>query len=232
MKTKDIADYWDKQAKIWFDEKKDILSEPETEYWIEYFFNLRSILKGNKVLEVGTANGYFANILHMAGYDVTAIDISPEMISRAKNMSNDFCFSVKYYVMDAQELEFGNESFDLVFTRSMTWILPDLKKFYSSVYRVLKLNGMFLNYDADFSKINLNAEEYDNYPPEIVEQANIIKSQLEISKHKRPERDIEVLKTVGFDKIRSDEEQHKGIINFPFKGQDMFKLKASKTLIY
>ena len=50
MKTKDIADYWDKQAKIWFDEKKDILSEQETEYWIEYFFNLRSILIGNKVL--------------------------------------------------------------------------------------------------------------------------------------------------------------------------------------
>ena len=146
MEIKDIAEYWDKQAKIWSEEKEEAWTLPETEFWLEYFITLRKQLRGNKVLEVGTASGYFANILNMAGFEVTAIDLSPEMIEEAKNVSSRLGIPVEYYVMDAQNLQFKDYTFDLVFTRLMTWILPNVKEFYSSCFNVLNNGGMLLNF--------------------------------------------------------------------------------------
>ena len=200
----EIAGYWDRQSAIWAEEKNEAWSLPETKYWMEYFSSIRPQLNGNKVLELGTASGYFAHILTLAGYEVTAIDLSPNMIEEAKRVAQQLNQKVEYHVMNAQELDFADNQFDLIFTRIMTWGIPDLRKCYSESFRVLKPGGLFLNFDGDFGEYQFSQEGHEKYPADIMEQANTIKAQLDISKHRRPAKDMEVLKEVGFEHVSAD----------------------------
>jgi ubiquinone/menaquinone biosynthesis C-methylase UbiE len=224
----EIASYWDKQSAIWREEKREAWAKPETQYWIEFFEELLPTLKGNKVLEVGTASGYFAHILTRAGYAVTAVDVSPNMVKEAELVTQALGMKVDYYVMDAQELDFDKDQFDLVFTRLMTWTIPDVKKCYGEVFRVLRPGGLLLNFDGDFGDYVFTQEGHEQYPAEIMEQANIIKSQLDISKHKRPEKDMELLHQVGFTEVLADHAAPARILHLPVAGSDMFKLQAIK----
>lgn len=224
----EIAKYWDKQSAIWREEKQEAWTLPETQYWLNHFKSLLPKLSGNKVLEVGTASGYFANILYLAGYEVTAVDLSPNMIDEAKSVSDNLCTDIHYQVMDAQDLQFPKDSFDLVFTRLMTWTTPDVEKFYSESFRVLKSGGMLLNFDGDFGDMQFSQEGHEKYPAGIMEQANVIKSKLDISKHSRPQRDIELLEKVGFQQIAVDLEAQNRILRQPEVASSLFQLTAFK----
>lgn len=228
MDIQTIATYWDKQATIWSEEKQEAWTLPETEYWLEYFKELLPTLSGNKVLEVGTASGYFANILSLAGYEVTAVDLSPSMVEEAKKVSVQLGISIDYHVMDAQNLQFEEASFDLIFTRLMTWTLPDVPRFYQSCFGLLKGGGTFLNFDGDMGDVTFSQEGHERYPSDIMEQANTIKSQLDISKHKRPERDIALLENVGFKKVKADLQTQSRILHLPLDESSLFELKGVK----
>ncbi len=196
-----IASYWDKQARIWREEKDEEWNLPETKYWIEYFRGYHKHLKGRRVLEIGTASGYFANILTLAGFEVTAIDISAEMIAQAREVSSSMNLDINYIVMDAQNLVFKEDSFDMVFTRLMTWIVPDTERFYKSCFKVLNRGGVLINFDGDFGNIKFSCKGHEKYPADIMQQANTIKQQLDISNYSRPDRDISLLNKIGFREI-------------------------------
>ena len=47
-------------------------------------------------------------------------------------------------------LPFGADSFDVVFSRNLTWNLPEPKKAYQSWLSVLKSGGLMLVFDANW----------------------------------------------------------------------------------
>ncbi len=94
----------------------------------------------------------------LAGFEVTAVDLSPQMIEYAKLVSQELELRVDYRVMDAQVLQFQANTFDFVFTRLMTWTIPDLEKCYREMERVLKPGGKMINLDADFGKTVFSTE--------------------------------------------------------------------------
>jgi ubiquinone/menaquinone biosynthesis C-methylase UbiE len=67
---------------------------------------------GTSVLEVFCATGLFSRILASAGTHVTAVDISPLMVRRARREASGL--PVDFMVADAADLPFGDDSFDLV----------------------------------------------------------------------------------------------------------------------
>ncbi|MBC9933506.1 class I SAM-dependent methyltransferase [Chitinophaga qingshengii] len=225
----EIAAYWDKQSAIWREEKQDAWMQPVTQQWLTYFKELLPQLKGNKVLEAGTASGYFANILAQAGYEVTAVDISANMIAEAKTVSEALHLRIDYHVMDAQQLCFPENQFDLVFTRLMTWTIPDIQTFYAECFKVLKPGGLLLNFDGDFGACQFSQEGHERYPADIMEQANKIKSQLDISRHQRPARDVEILETAGFVQVFADEKEER-LLRQPEGTSDLFALKGYKPI--
>lgn len=224
----EIARYWDKQSAIWRDEKQEAWMMPETKYWSDYFADLKKSLSGIRALEVGTASGYFANILTLAGFEVDAVDISPNMVAEAKQVSHSLQLHVNYQVMNAEELSFPDNQFDLVFTRLMTWTIPDLEKCYQSIYRVLKPGGVLVNFDGDFGDYKFTQEGHENYPAEIMEEANIIKSKLAVSRYRRPEKDEEILKAIGFTSVFTDSKAQNRILRKPLHEEGLFRIEAVK----
>jgi SAM-dependent methyltransferase len=65
-----------------------------------------------RILEVFCATGFFSRILAGTGHRVTAVDISPLMIERAKREAQGL--AVDFVVGDAADLPFPDAAFDLI----------------------------------------------------------------------------------------------------------------------
>ena len=149
------------------------------------------------------------------------------------------------YKMNAEELDFSDDSFDVIVSRNLTWNLPHPEKAYAEWSRVLRPGGLLLNFDANwysylFDGEALSAYETDriNSAAEGIHDANIgenfdimegIARRIPLSRISRPGWDIDLLGRLGmraeadesfWEKVWSREEK----INF--SSTPMFIIRA------
>ncbi len=96
------------------------------------------LLPGMKVLELGCGTGYFTREITRKNVDLTAIDISPDLLQEAKRniVSNKIIFALE----NAYSMNFSNCSFDTVVGSSVLHHL-DIRQALSEIYRVLRPCG-------------------------------------------------------------------------------------------
>ncbi len=100
-------------------------------------------VKGREVLEIGVGTGN--NIAHYpSGCSLTAIDLSPRMLERARARADRLGVAVTLREADAQTLPFADASFDTVVTTCVFCSVPDPLRGLSEVRRVLKPGGQLL----------------------------------------------------------------------------------------
>jgi SAM-dependent methyltransferase len=95
---------------------------------------------GSRVLEYGCGTGTCSLPLAAKGALVTGIDISDVAIEQAGAHARRECLDITYQRMDAERLEFADNSFDLVCGVAILHHL-DLDKAYSCLARVLAPGG-------------------------------------------------------------------------------------------
>lgn len=93
------------------------------------------------VLEYGCGPGGVGFRLAKAGATVTGIDISPVAIEQAAQRAADEGLEIEYRVMNAERLEFENDSFDVVCGSGILHHL-DLAQACREVARVLRPTGL------------------------------------------------------------------------------------------
>ena len=93
----------------------------------------------SSVLELGCGTGYFTKEIAKTKAKIVAIDISPELLSIAKE--NVISQNVSFCLENAYDLSFEDNQFDFVIGSSVLHHL-DINKAISEVYRVLKKDGM------------------------------------------------------------------------------------------
>ena len=107
-------------------------------------------LNGLNVLDMGCGLGGPCRML-ADKYDcqTTGIDLSNDYIRTANKLSRLVNLNDKttFVQGDAVNLPFDDNSFDVVWTQHVQMNIPDKKKFYSEMNRVLKSGGYFLFYD-------------------------------------------------------------------------------------
>lgn len=97
---------------------------------------------GQRVLEVGVGTG-LSLPLYPRGTHVTGIDISPEMLERARARlsregTND---GIELHVMDAERTSFPSDSFDKVVAMYVVSVVPHPTRLVDEMRRVCKPNG-------------------------------------------------------------------------------------------
>lgn len=97
-------------------------------------------IKAKKVLEYGCGPGSSAFDIARAGGEVNAIDISDVAIKQTLEKANNYSLQISASVMDAENLSFSNDSFDLVCGSGILHHL-NLNRSYREIQRVLKKNG-------------------------------------------------------------------------------------------
>ena len=98
-----------------------------------------------KILFVGVGTGADLELVNYSGLDITAIDYSPDMLGKAKTKFGDS--TIKFLEMDAQNMDFDNESFDYVVASLILSVVPDANKCFQEITRVLKYEGKIVIFD-------------------------------------------------------------------------------------
>ena len=116
-----------------------------------------------RVLEVGTGPGFFAILLAELGYDVTAVDLTPAMLTEARKNAGSLAERITFLEMNAEALSFDDDSFDVLLSRNLTWNLPHPEEAYREWKRVLKPGGLLLNFDANWYRYLFDREARSAY---------------------------------------------------------------------
>lgn len=122
------------------------------------------------------------------------------MIDRARKLielNEPYDCDLQAVVMDAENLDFSDESFDVIITRNLTWSLPHPIQAYSEWFRVLKKEGILLNFDAEYAKGAHNLKNQDNLAhknisDEMKEECHKIYHRLTISTLDRLQWDVDM----------------------------------------
>ena len=204
--TKRIENYWDERSEHFSRTRRLELESSDAVAW-------RTIFKKNlpagklKILDVGTGAGFFAAILSKLGHSVTGVDMSTKMLGEAEKNFRDLKLSAEFRRMNAQALDFDDETFDAVVTRNLTWTLPDVKAAYREWRRVLKSGGVLMNFDSDYGdkKFSNDVCNEVEVTSAMLNECDAIKNSLTISTRRRPMWDAGFLEGINFS-VRLDED--------------------------
>ena len=220
--TNTIEQYWTRRASSYTEVVRKNLADGWDCKWADELIRNFPKAEGRtlKVLDIGTGPGFYAIILASRGYDVTAVDLSEGMIEQAKHNAGSLAGKIRFFKMDAQELSFPDNEFDVIVTRNLTWNLPDPVKAYGEWRRVLRDGGVMLNIDSNWyaylfddekkcekladreNVLNAGFEDHDSYDESWLME-NISRT-LPMGKLPRPQWDAVTLLDLGFKDVSAD----------------------------
>lgn len=145
----------------------DIFEQPmELMALKKWRINIAKELKG-KILEVGVGTG--KNIeYYPEKADITAIDFSGKMLEKARNRAVKFNKKVDLLLMDAQNMEFPDNTFDMVFTTCVFCSVTDPVKGLKEIRRICKPDGKIIMLEHVRSEHKLIGSFMDFVNPMIV----------------------------------------------------------------
>ena len=115
---------------------------------LQVLLELAGNVKDKTVLDVATGAGHTALVFAQAGARVTATDLTPEMLMKARVfLKSQNVHDVIFQEASAERLPFANDSFDIVTCRIAAHHFADPESFVKEVARVLKPQGQFLLVD-------------------------------------------------------------------------------------
>ena len=251
----EIASYWGTRAEGYSEVNEKELAGSQREAWLHVLEEQFPEKKKEemKILDIGTGPGFFPMILSEAGYTVAAVDYTEEMLEKAKENLRKY---TKYGLervtlqrMDAQNLEFADETFDVVISRNLTWNLEKPEQAYQEWMRVLKPGGVLLNFDANWYGYLYDEEKKEAYEADRkkveeqqlddhylctdIDRMENIARQVPLSAMERPAWDTKVLESLGVCSIQTDSEIWKRVWSeeerLNYASTPMFLVRAEKS---
>ncbi len=120
-----IAAHWDGQAARFDDEVDHGLTAPATRAAWSRWLSVWLPEPPARIADLGCGTGSLALLLASSGHEVTASDISPEMVRRARQKATAAGVEVELAVADAASPRLAARSLDVVLVRHLAWTLPN-----------------------------------------------------------------------------------------------------------
>lgn len=232
-----ITNYWTKRSDSFMKQRRAELHSDMADKWKKELKTfLPKLSKGKlKILDVGCGAGFFSILLAKMGHEVTGVDLTPDMITHSRELAEEEGVSCTFEVMDAENPDFPDETFDVIVSRNLTWTLPDAARAYKEWIRVLKPGGILINADANYGADNFadtsglpSNHAHFTVGDAMMQECEEIKRQLPISSYVRPAWDLETLGRLGVNRFSID----LGISSRIYTRKDEFYNPTPMFLIY
>jgi ubiquinone/menaquinone biosynthesis C-methylase UbiE len=136
---KEAEKQWDERAEFWHQSSEEMWERGSRKAIIPFLSSY--IPKGSNVIDLGCGYGYGAWKLHQTGYDVIGIDLSNEMVEKAKARGENE--RLRFIQGDLTKLPFADETFSgAMAINSLEWTERPLEAL-QEAKRVLKRGGYF-----------------------------------------------------------------------------------------
>lgn len=207
----EVIQYWSQRAEQFSSLRLAELNSEKRQLWMRELLRCLPERVPLRILDVGTGSGFFAFLLSAIGHHVTGIDLTASMINAAKEAANALSLQAEFLVMDAEQPDFPDETFDVVISRNLTWTLPHLETAYRQWRRVLKPGGILVNFDGDYcheqsmeQQVLPENHAHKAISPALVSAYERLKSELAAGQQPRPTWDAVLLQRAGFQNIQID----------------------------
>lgn len=133
---------------------------------VDYLLGLRKLRRAlmqnasGKILDVACGTGENFPFFSPED-DIIAVDLSPGMLSIARERANRLGLKINYQVMDAEELKFPDGYFDVVISAMSTCTFPDPIRALQEMKRVIKDDGRILLLEHGRSRWDIFARYQD-----------------------------------------------------------------------
>ncbi len=118
-------------------DRMEVLAERRYRSWRKHLW---SLVRGPKLLEVGVGTG--KNVpYYPKGVEVTAIELTPGMLSRARKRAEELGVAIDMRLGDVQNLEFPDGTFDEIVETFVFCSVPDPLLGLGELARVVKPGG-------------------------------------------------------------------------------------------
>ncbi len=188
----EIRRWWDEDARVYDDVPNHALSDPaEAAAWRAALIRLLPP-PGARVLDAGAGTGAISILLAQLGYRVTALDLSEQMLARARQKAEARNLDIEFVVGPVEEPPPG--PFDAVVERHVLWTTLDPKAVLSA-WRAVAPQGRLVvleghwNSDTMFDRARSMLAErvrqargerhghHGEYDPEILEQLPLARAK-------------------------------------------------------
>lgn len=250
---KEIESYWGSRAEGYSEYNDSEWTGFQSQAWLKLLKeHLPAPSSKMHILDAGCGPGFFSILLARAGYQMTSIDYTSAMIKKAEEnllrLAPEAKDRVTFIQMDAQDLSFNDETFDAIVSRNVTWNLPAPASAYKAWHRVLKKDGVLLNFDANWYTYLYDKQAkdaYDNdrrnvekegladyYTSTDIDRMERIAMKMPLSRAQRPLWDHDVLNELGFQNVEIYEEISEKVWSYEERvnqsATPLFMIKAVK----
>src|SRR5579859_2422466 len=108
-------------------------------------FSLGRLAPGERVLDLGSGAGTDSLVAAQMvgeGGSVTGVDMTPEMLAKARSAAVEMgAEHVEFVEAEAEQLPFADGTFDVVISNGVIDLIPDKEAVFEQLFRVLKPGG-------------------------------------------------------------------------------------------
>ncbi len=149
MASNDMTQRWLEQSRNAWDERADMFNELSTanakaddrKAELDFVFGALGMQVGSRVLDAGCGAGHFAIAFAQHGCTVEGIDLSPEMIVRARRNAEEDGVDIALSVGDLAPLSAPDDAYDAVVSRMTLQFSPRLSAVLDEFGRVTAPGG-------------------------------------------------------------------------------------------
>lgn len=218
--VKEIVGYWSKRSESFSEGVLKMLYGEKKSEWENLIYSKINKKASLKILDVGCGPGAFSILLGLnPNYEVTGIDACEEMLEQARKNAVALNSKAEFIKSEADEIDFDDESFDIIISRNVTWNLMQPERGYKNWYKLLKKGGMLLNFDANWyhylyseearkkkeemDKLNLTDPDpsHKSLSEEMKKKMEDLARNMPLSRENRPFWDFKALADTGFKMI-------------------------------
>ncbi len=216
-----LKSYWGVRSESYSRQNIEELNNWKKDAWRQLILKYAPAKNHMKVLDVGTGPGFFAINLALAGHQVSAVDVTEEMLIHAQENASAYGAEADFVLYDGEHLPFEDESFDLVVSRNVLWNLEKPDEALWEWKRILAPEGRMVYFDANWYLYLFDEEQrkrhdtaHENYhrlyPHAVHDKIGSQKARfleelamtLPLSKEHRPKWDEDILKKMGMNVIK------------------------------